>query len=208
MENLTVEHIIPLVEAHRYTGYFILFITMLIEGETFLIIAGILASLGAFKVVEVFFISLAGVLIGDGIWYYFGAWLERYRHGQKVIRYAKKSVLFLLPRFRETPFRSIFFSKFIYGANHAALIISGLFRVPFSLFMKAEFFASIVWVALFLCAGYFFGQAAVWVSNRATKFALIVLLFVLVFVLIQKLFAYYYERRQRIYKEEDHHAQW
>lgn len=201
MENLSIEHITSFVEVHRYTGYGILFLAMLIEGETFLIIAGILSSLGAFDIGDVFVISLLGVLLGDGLWYYLGMWAERFAFGQRVIGYAKKSVLFLLPRFRERPFKSIFFSKFIYGANHAALIISGLFRVPFALFMKAEAVASVVWIILFLGAGYFFGQAAVWVSHKATRFALIVILFVLVFVLIQKLLAYHYERRQRNNKE-------
>jgi len=200
MENLTVEHFISFVEIHRYTGYFILFFAMVFEGEVFLILAGMLAQLHAFDIFDVLWVSLAGVLVGDVLWYYLGHKLKDKWFAKKIIAQAERSVTFFLPRFKEKPFKSIFLSKFIYGANHATLVMSGALKVPFILFAKAEFFASVVWVAVFLTAGHFFGLAAIWVTHKATRFALIVALFVVAFILLQKLIAFYYESRQRSHR--------
>ncbi len=207
MENLTIEHIIPFIEIHRYTGYFILFIAMVFEGEVFLIIAGMLAQLQAFDIGDVFWISLSGVLVGDGLWYYLGSELKNKGFAKNLVAKAERSVIYFLPRFREKPFKSIFLSKFIYGANHATLVMSGVFKVPFMLFAKAELLASVVWVAVFLTAGHFFGLAAIWVTHKATRFALIIGLFVVAFILLQKLIAFYYERREHQKLEKDHNAQ-
>lgn len=206
MESLTVEHFISFVEIHRYTGYFILFFAMVFEGEIFLIIAGMLAQLHAFDIGDVIWVSLSGVLIGDGLWYFIGSELKRKGFAKRIVDRAERSVVFFLPRFKEKPFRSIFLSKFIYGANHATLVMSGVFRVPFILFAKAELLASVVWVGVFLAAGHFFGLAAIWVTHKATRFALIVALFVVAFILLQKLIAFYYERREHQKLENDRNA--
>lgn len=206
MESLTVEHFISFVEMHRYSGYLILFFAMVLEGEVFLILAGMLAQLKAFDIGDVLWISLAGVFAGDLLWYYLGFKLKDKVFAQKTIVHAERSVKFFLPHFKEKPFNSIFLSKFIYGANHATLVMSGVLKVPFILFVKAEFFASIVWVLVFLSAGHFFGLAAIWVTHKATRFALIVALFVVAFILLQKLIALYYERREHQKLEEDRNA--
>jgi len=207
MENLTIEHIISFIEVHRYTGYFILFFAMVFEGEVFLILAGMLAQLGAFDIGDVMWVSFTGVLLGDGLWYYLGSELKKRSFAQRFVAQAEKSVKFFLPRFHEKPFKSIFLSKFIYGANHATLIVSGMLKVPFAIFAKAELLASVVWVGVFLSAGHFFGLAAIWVTHKATRFALIVALFVIAFILFQKTLAYYYERRALESNKKDRNPQ-
>lgn len=203
MENLTVEYFISFVEIHRYTGYLILFIAMVFEGEIFLILAGMLTQLKAFDLGDVLWVSVSGVLLGDVLWYYLGYHLQSKWYAGKIVVQAERSVMFFLPSFKEKPFRSIFLSKFIYGANHATLVMSGALKVPFYLFAKAEALASIVWVVVFLTAGHFFGIAAIWVTHKATRFALIVALFVVAFILLQKLLAFYYERREHQKLEEN-----
>lgn len=208
MEQLAIEHIIPFVEAHRYTAYAILFSAMVVEGETFLVVAGALAAIKALDVGDIFFFALVGVLVGDALWYYLGKILAQKNVFPKILSRAESTVLFFLPRFREKPFASIFFSKFIYGVNHAALIISGVMKVSFRIFMEAEFFASVAWVALFLCAGYFFGQAATYFTQKALYGALILLGFMVAFVLLQKFLARSYERKHRKKQNKDSDPQW
>ncbi len=207
MENLTIEHIIPFVEAHRYAGYFLLFIAMVLEGEVFLILAAMIAHLGAFDIGDVFWISIVGVILGNMLWYYLGHKLSSKDFAKNIIIKAEKIVMYFLPRFREEPFKSIFFSKFIYGANRATVVVSGVLRVKFALFMKAEVPASIVWVALYTTVGYFFGYVAIQATHKAGYFALLILVFVLVFVLLKKVFANYYVRREYKKIEEDSNSQ-
>ncbi len=207
MENLTIDAIIPFVEAHQYIGYFLLFIAMVLEGETILIIASMLAHLGAFDIGDVLWISLLGVVLGNMLWYYVGFKLNHKGFAKNIIIRAEKIITYFLPRFREEPFKSIFISKFIYGANRATVFMSGVLKVEFPLFMKAEFFASIAWVALYASVGYFFGYAAIQVTHKAGYFALLILIFVVVFILLQKLFVFYYERREHQKLEKDNNTQ-
>jgi membrane protein DedA with SNARE-associated domain len=196
MEHLTIGNIISFVEIHRYTGYLILFIAMVFEGETVLILAGMLASLKAFDVGDVFWIAFFGIVIGNMFWYSVGLKLGHRNFAKNLVLRAKGIIKYFLPRFHERPFKSIFFSKFIYGTNRATVLMSGVFKIDFPLFMKAEVLASILWVFLYEAIGYFFGSAAIWVTHRANRFALIALLFVLLFILSQRLLLHRYEKRQ------------
>ncbi len=197
MENLTIEHFIPFIEAHRYLGYLLLFLAMIFEGEIVLIFAAILSHVGAFELEIVFIIALIGVILGNIVWYYAGIATSRNTFVARVILpRAEHAIHYFLPRFCEKPFKSIFFSKFIYGVNHAVVFMSGVMRVRFLLFVKAESLASVVWVGFYSIIGYLFGYAAIQITHTASRFVLITVLFVVVFILLQKFLVYLYERRK------------
>lgn len=187
---------IHFVQDHRFLGYTILFFAMVVEGEVFLIVAGTLAQLRALDFGDVLWVSFAGVMLGDVIWYGLGFLSARSGKFSFLVRMTEKSVLTLLPRFRERPFNSIFLSKFIYGANHATLILSGILKVKFELFIRAELLSSFAWVAIFAVAGFMFGHAALAFTHKASQFALITLVFVVGFILIQRWASKYYEQRE------------
>ena len=197
MENITIEHFIPFIEAHRYLGYLLLFLAMMFEGEFILIFAAILSHVGAFDFGDVFIIALIGVIIGNMAWYYVGIIASRNKFVARVILpRAERAIQYFLPHFRDKPFTSIFFSKFIYGVNHAVVFMSGVTRINFLLFVKAETLASIVWVSFHSMVGYLFGYAAIQITHKASRFVLITTLFVVVFILSEKFLVYLYERRK------------
>lgn len=197
MENFTIEQLIPFIEAHRYVGYLLLFFAMMFEGEIFLIFAAIISHVGAFDFGDVFVIALVGVVLGNMVWYYAGILACRSTFmSNRILPRAERAIFYVLPRFREKPFTSIFFSKFIYGVNHAVVFMSGAMRVNFALFVKAETLASIAWVSFHSIVGYLFGYAAIQITHKASRFVLITVLFVVVFILLQKFFVYLYERRK------------
>jgi membrane protein DedA with SNARE-associated domain len=181
---------------HRILGYVVLFFAMVIEGEVILIVAGMLARLKALDLGDVLWVSFAGVMIGDALWYGLGTLSIRSKKFAKLAAYAEKSVHTFLPNFRTKPLQSIMLSKFIYGANHATLIVSGIMRVKFATFIKAEALASFVWVAVYAVAGYMFGHAALAVTHHALRFAFIAFLFVVGFILIQRWATKVYEQRE------------
>lgn len=191
---------------HRYLGYAVLFLAMIIEGEILLIVAGMLARLKAFDLGDVLWISFVGVMIGDALWYGLGALAARSSKLSPLARYAEKSVHTFLPDFRTKPFRSIMLSKFIYGANHATLILSGVMKVKFRIFIRAEAIASFVWVAIYAVAGFMFGHAALAVTDKAPRFILIALIFVVVFILIQRWAGKTYEQQRDLEENKDSNA--
>lgn len=196
METLTIEHIIPFIETHRYLGYLFLFLMMMLEGEVFLIVSATLAHLGAFKLSEVFIVALAGVVLGNVFWYYFGMTVSKNGIAKKLVSRAERAVDYFLPHFREKPFSSIFISKFIYGVNHAVVFMSGVLRIDFLFFLKAETLASVAWVVFHTTMGYLFGYAAIQITHKASRFVLLLAAFVIGFILLQKLFTYIYERHE------------
>lgn len=197
----SVDIFVRLVEHHRFFGYVVLFIAMMLEGEVFLIVAGMLASLRAFDIGDVLVISYIGVVLGNTLWYELGVFLKANGVAGRIIRWAERVMRFLLPRFEKEPFKSIFISKFIYSANRATVIMSGVLHVPFKLFFKAESLASILWVGLYAGVGYFFGYAAVTVTRNASRFVLLVVVFVIAFILIQKFATRRYERHEHQHTE-------
>lgn len=207
MFEQSIDVFVQLVQDHRFWGYTILFIAMVLEGETFLIVTGMLVSLEAFDAGDVLFISLVGVVLGNIMWYYFGTKLKDSGFAKRIIKWSEKAITFFLPRFSEKPFKSIFFSKFIYGVNRATVIMSGVMHIPFKLFFRAELMASVVWVMLYLGIGYFFGYAAVNMTRNAPRFVLIAVVFVVVFILIQRFIARKYEKRELKKLEKDNNAQ-
>lgn len=196
MTEQSIDVFIQLVQDHRVWGYTILFFAMVVEGEMILIVAGMLARLKALDFGDVLWISFAGVMVGDALWYGLGILTTHSKKLAFLAHHAEKSVHIFLPHFRTKPFRSIFLSKFIYGANHATLILSGIMRVKFPVFIRAEAYASFVWVAIYAVAGYMFGHAALAVTHKALRFALIALIFMVGFILIQRWASKYYEQKE------------
>lgn len=207
MLEQSIDFFVLFVQDHRFWGYTILFVAMVFEGEVFLIVAGMLASLKAFDAGDVLWISFSGVVMGNIMWYTIGSRLKDAKFTRKILKGAENIITFFLPGFRSKPFKSIFFSKFIYGANRATVIMSGVLHVPFKLFFKAEFLASIVWVVLYLEIGYFFGYTAVSMTHNATRFALLAIVFVIAFILIQRLITHQYERHERKKLEKNNNTQ-
>lgn len=201
---------IPFVHDHRFLGYVILFFAMVVEGEVFLIVSGMLARLHALDFGDVLWVAFLGVTLGDTSWYGLGMLASRYKTFAFLARTAEKTVLLLLPRFRQKPFHSIFLSKFIYGANHATLLVSGIMRVKFPLFIKAEMMASSIWISLYAVAGYMFGFVALGITKKISHFILLAALFVVGFILLQRWASKYYEQREReelgTQKEADRNA--
>lgn len=189
MEN-GLNFFISFVEAHRFIGYAILFVGMLLEGETILIGAGILIYLKAFDPFDTFMIAISGVIVGDFLWYYLGMFLHKRYAENKMIVYAKKNILRLLPNFEQKPFWSIFASKFIYGLNHSALVFSGFLKINLTLFAKAEILASIMWTIGNLILGYMMSYAAINITHNIKFFGVIIVSLILVFIGVQRLITY------------------
>lgn len=168
MDALSVA--LSFIEEHRYLGYFVLFLGMIVEGEVVLMTGGILANLNAFSLEEVFVVSFIGVLANDIIWYHIGAYLKNNHGHRSLLLRAERKVKKLLPGVEKNPAYAIFISKFIAGLNHPTLIVLGFLKTNFKYFMKLQVFASLVWTLVFLSLGFVFGYAAISLSRKVDVF--------------------------------------
>lgn len=183
---LTVTALEHFASGYAALAYVLLFFAIVIEGELAMIFAGILAQIGVLDLVTVLGVSYAGAAGKTVSWYYLGVLLKRAERTGKFFSYLEKRVLYLFPRLRESPFWSIFLSKFIYGINHFTLVLSGLMRLDFKTYLKAELSSSVLWVLGMVSLGYFASTAAIGYSKEFHKFSLVILLFILAFILLER----------------------
>lgn len=189
----TVKFLTALVEHHQALVYFLIFFGIVFEGEITLISAGILIHLGALNLPLTVALVLLGSLVKTFYCYYLGKAIYSRWHTKKIFKYIEKRVHYYFPHFRAKPFWSIFISKFIMWLNFSVIVFSGYSKVNFRTYLKAEFLSTIIWAPLLLSLGYFFSYTAIGISREIGQFLLIIALFTLGFLLLDRLIALLYE---------------
>jgi len=188
----TVEILKHFIENNQLLAYFVIFLGIILEGEIVVISTGVLSSLGAVSFWWSFvFIILGGMVKTIGC-YYLGMILYKKYNQHNFFKYLERRVLYFMPRFSKKPFWSIFISKFIMGVNYLVLIFSGYLKINFKTYIKAEVFSTFIWAPALLSLGFFFSQIAFSYSKEISRFSLIVFLFLVVFLLFDKLMASIY----------------
>ena len=195
----TVNFLKHLVENHEILAYFLIFIGLVFEGEFTLISAGILVNLGALDLPMTIVVVLAGSLVKTFYCYHLGKLLAKKWSHTKFLKYIERKVTYLLPRFEQKPFWSIFFSKFIIWLNFSVIVFSGYKNVNWKTYLKAEILSTIIWAPALLALGYFFSYTAFHISREIWRFTLIVLILFVVFVLFDRLVAWIYEIFEEFY---------
>jgi membrane protein DedA with SNARE-associated domain len=154
-------HLLP------YWGYPLMFIFMILEGPFATMICAFLASMGYFNVGIVFVLGVAGDLVGDiGLYYigYFGGERALIR-AEKFLRVKNSIIERIKKLFREKGERIIFSVKATTGLCAITFILAGTVRMSFTKFVKFSLLGGIVWSFALVLVGYFFGYAAVQISQ-------------------------------------------
>ncbi len=202
----TINILTSLVAHHQILAYCFIFVGLVFEGEFFVISTGILAHLGALNFwFSLFFIFMGG-LGKTVLGYYIGGVINRKWSDSKIVRYLEKRVHHFMPRFQRKPFWSIFLSKFIFGANHIVIIFAGFRKINYRKFLKAEILSTAIWAPLLLSIGYFFSYAALQISHEIWRFLLLILLFIGIFIFLDKLFGSIYELFEELYGNGENHV--
>ncbi len=198
----TVKILTILVEHHQTLAYILIFFGLIFEGEIFLISTGILAHLGALDIHFVVIFVFCGAFVKTFLGYYVGILIHKKWHKVKLLKHMEKRVNTIMPNFKEKPFWSIFISKFIMGFNHIIIVFAGFSKIEYKKYLKAEICSTIIWVPLLLSIGYFFSFAALNISREIWKFSLVILVFVIGFILFDKLVGWFYEIFEEFYGEK------
>lgn len=137
-------------------GYYLIFLGMALEGDISLFLTGFLVSQGFFNFGEAVLILFVGALVGDSFWYCLGQWVNHSNNfaSRWISRFTKSFDSHLI----NSPKRTIFISKFIYGFNHLMLARAGILGLRFKEFFKDDLLATVVWI--FLVGGFGFLSGA------------------------------------------------
>ena len=188
----TVQVLNHLVQDNQVLAYLVIFVGLIFEGEVVVITAGVLSYLGVLDFWTALFFILAGGITETFSVYYLGEFIYRKYNQHSLLKYLERRVLYFLPRFKQKPFWSIFISKFIMSVNFWVIVFSGYNKINYKTFLKAELISTIIWAPSLFCLGFFFSQTALALSKEINKFSLLIFIFLVVFLLFDKLAANFY----------------
>lgn len=156
-----------------------LVVTPFLPGDSLLFAAGAFAALGSLNV-WFLFISLAlAAVLGDTVNYWIGHYI-----GPKVFtmnsRWFKREYLERTQAFYDKyGGKTIFLARFVPIIRTFAPFVAGIGKMRYGYFISYNIFGGIVWTALFIFGGYFFGNMP-FVRNN---FSLVVIAIILISVM-------------------------
>ncbi len=179
MENLLLHYL----AAWQPIGYVILFVGMMLEGDTVLFIAAYLTHAGYFALVPMLLTALWGMLLGDNLWYSLGLHLRNSEMLDFISRWAEHLAKPFDGHLRDNTFRTVFISKFTYGFNRAIITRAGMLNLKWKKIEESDILATLLWMAIVAGLGYFSGASLSYFHNyiqlgEFSILAAIVILFV------------------------------
>lgn len=140
----------------REYGYIVLFFWSILEGESGLIMAGIMSHTGDMNLYLSIFIAGLGGFAGDQIYFYIGRlnkkWIQKKIHSQQM----KFALAHLLLQKYGWPI--IFFQRYMYGMRTITPMAIGLTKYSARKFAIINFISAMMWASLTIVPAYFFGE--------------------------------------------------
>lgn len=199
-----MQHIHELIHRNGDLFYLITFIWTALEGESFVIFAGLAAQKGALNVWLLFLASWLGSMCGDQAFFFIGR-----RYGTRILEHMPKlkpGVERALGWLENYAVIFILSYRFMYGVRNVSGVAIGLSHIPWKRFAVLNAIAAFVWAAAFVGFGYLFGdvikhmrhkQEVVETSVREVMLSVLALFAVLI---IGKLAMMHWRRRKKLKK--------
>ncbi len=151
-----MEHINSLIQENGDLFYLITFIWTALEGETFVIFAGLAAQRGLLDVHILFLCAALGSMFGDQVFFFVGRFFGR----QVVKKYPRlipklEKVFGVLEKY-STSF--ILSYRFMYGVRNVSALACGMSQLSWRRFAFWNMVASFLWSFVFCGGGYLFGD--------------------------------------------------
>jgi membrane-associated protein len=170
-------------------SYLVLFVVIFIEtglvitpflpGDSLLFAAGALAAIGAFEVVPLFILLALAAVLGDTANYWIGHYFGPRVFNQNI-RFLKREYLDKTQAFYEKHGgKTILLARFVPIVRTFAPFVAGVGRMRYGYFISYNIFGGILWTALFIFGGFFFGNLPVVKDN----FSIVILAIVVISVL-------------------------
>jgi membrane-associated protein len=160
-----------------------LVVTPFLPGDSLLFAAGTFAGLGSLDPVLLTGILMVAVILGDNLNYWIGRYIgPRAFSGEN--RFLKKEYLDRTHRFFEKHGgKTIILARFVPIVRTFTPFVAGVGAMPYGRFLSYSIGGGLLWVNLFVWAGYFFGNLPAVRSNFSLVIAVIILISVLPMVI-------------------------
>jgi membrane-associated protein len=172
----TITYVILFLIIFAETG---LVVTPFLPGDSLLFAAGTFAALGSFDVILLFIILVIAAVIGDTVNYWLGHYLGP-RVFHKETKFIKKEYLVRTHNFYEKHGgKTIVIARFIPIIRTFAPFVAGIGAMTYSKFILYNIAGGVLWVAIFVFGGYYFGNIPVVKNN----FSLVIIVIIVISIL-------------------------
>lgn len=203
-------HLQELINQYGTLTYFILFIVIFAEtglvftpflpGDSLLFAAGTFAALGSFDVHLLFIIIAAAAILGDTANYWIGSYIGP-KAFQKDTRFVKKEYLTKTHAFYEKYGGvTIIIARFMPIIRTFAPFVAGIGTMKYSKFISFNIVGGILWCALFIYGGYFFGNIPIVKNNFS--FVILAIVFISILPGIIKLLKHHFSKSEPAKNQE------
>lgn len=183
------QYLSSVIQTYGTWTYFLLFLIIFMEtglvvtpflpGDSLLFAAGTFAALGAMKVEVLYLLLAAAAIFGDTVNYWIGHLIGP-RAFSGRIRFLKQEYLQRTHEFYEKHGgKTIILARFVPIIRTFAPFVAGVGEMTYWKFLSFNVFGGLLWVALFVFGGYYFGNLSIVREN----FTLVVLAIILISVL-------------------------
>lgn len=156
-----------------------LVVTPFLPGDSLLFAAGALAATGSMNVLLLFVLLTIGAIVGDSLNYRIGS-IVGTRVFSDDARFLRTEYLQRTEAFYEKyGGKTIILARFIPIVRTYAPFVAGASRMHYGRFLTYNVVGGVIWIALFLFAGYFFGNIPVVQENFGMVILAIIILSVL-----------------------------
>ena len=148
-------HLILFLIVFAETG---LVVTPFLPGDSLLFAAGTFAALGSLDVWLVVALLIGAAILGDTVNYWVGAWIGP-RAFSGNVRFLRKDYLDRTHAFYEKHGgKTIILARFVPIIRTFAPFVAGVGAMSYPKFITYNIVGAVLWVGLFVPAGYFFGN--------------------------------------------------
>ena len=153
MSSSVVAHVMHALEAF---GPAAIFLGAGFEGQTAVVAGGVLARRGVMSLAEVLLYAAAGsAAVDQGLY-----WVGRYGRSTRFVKRAMEKPAFekAMHFVERHPIAFIMAFRYVYGLRAVSPVAMGISAMSSQLFAALNVVAALVWAAIFVGIGYFFGE--------------------------------------------------